>query len=236
MLKGTKDLCKPCPWWCAASRRPSGRTRPYPGTAPPGAVRALRRQPRHLRPAPRHRPPPHRRRPRPRGPVCRGRARSPNDGAGPRRHRPHPCARRLQRRPRRPRAAGAGRAARPAPRPRERAVSGASRARNGARQVPYSAHALLQYRRAGAPGRPLRHPVAGLLIPVQSGQRFRWEGDHFCGMHRTGARGLTPGVERRGTTARRRTLRGFEGASGDGRLTQANPPSGKLGAVHNATQ
>ena len=38
MLKGTKDLCKPCPWWCAASRRPSGRTRPYPGTAPPGAA------------------------------------------------------------------------------------------------------------------------------------------------------------------------------------------------------
>ena len=38
MLKGTKDLCKPCPWWCAASRRPSGRTRPYPGTALPAAA------------------------------------------------------------------------------------------------------------------------------------------------------------------------------------------------------
>ena len=43
MLKGTKDLCKPCPWWSAASRRPSGRTRPYPGTAPPPPRRHLRR-------------------------------------------------------------------------------------------------------------------------------------------------------------------------------------------------
>ena len=44
------------------------------------------------------------RRPRRRGPACRGRARGPGDGAGPRRRRPHPRARRLQRRPRRPRA------------------------------------------------------------------------------------------------------------------------------------
>ena len=53
---------------------------------------------------------------------------------------------------RRPRAAGAGRTARPAPRPRTVSGPAPPRVRNGARQVPYSAHALLQHRRAVAPG------------------------------------------------------------------------------------
>ena len=43
MLKGTKDLCKPCPWWCAASRRPSGRTRPYSWDGAAAARRLWRR-------------------------------------------------------------------------------------------------------------------------------------------------------------------------------------------------
>ena len=32
-------------------------------------------------------------------------------------------------------------------------------------------------------------------IPTQSDQSFRPDADHFCGAHRNGARGLSPGAE-----------------------------------------
>ncbi len=52
--------------------------------------------------------------------------------------------------------------------------------------------------------RGAREQLAGYLAGERLRRRapsmcvFRWERDHFCGMHRNGARGLIPGVERRG--------------------------------------